>query len=161
MSLKELAQRFNQLPESGKKQVHRHVCWMTLLAWQRFANQIQEINYVDSVVGMAHKMDLGLPFDAFDVIFNPLAPAIRRERIAALKERYLEPLSALQDGDLELPNQIEPGYYAIYNAFAKYALGRTIDDWLIVNQALSVSSDESDWTKILSAALIYASDSME
>jgi hypothetical protein len=36
---------------------------------------------------------------------------------ADVAQRYLEPITALQDDDLELPNHIELSYYAIYNLY--------------------------------------------
>lgn len=51
--------------------------------------------------------------------------------------RYLEPICALHDDDWPLPDEVQFAYYAIYNTFEKYATCKAVDDWLIVNQALS------------------------
>ena len=56
---------------------------------------------------------------------------------SAIQKKYREPICALQDDDWVLPEEASYAYYAIYNFFQKYALGKPIDDWLIVNQALS------------------------
>jgi hypothetical protein len=43
-------------------------------------------------------------------------------------------------------------YYANYNTFNKYIRNEDVDDWLIVNQALSAEPDESRWQLLLEAA---------
>ncbi|MFE3759550.1 hypothetical protein ACFXO9_35055 [Nocardia tengchongensis] len=76
-------------------------------------------------------MDVELPADA-------LRSARAGVDLADIGNRYLEPITALQDDDLTFPDPVEFAYYAIYNCFSKYSRGDDIPDWLIVNQALSV-----------------------
>ena len=81
-------------------------------------------------------MDLALPCDAFRAA---------REGCDAAKvaERYLEPITAMEDEDLKFPENIAFAYYSIYNLFCKYTRHRDIDDWIIVNQALSSEPEEA------------------
>ena len=55
--------------------------------------------------------------------------------------------------DLEFPDPVEYAYYAIYNLFRKYVQGRELDDWLIVNQALSSSDRPLEWEIQLGVAI--------
>jgi hypothetical protein len=74
---------------------------------------------------------------------------------ADVQARYREPIVALQDDDLELPEEIEYAYYAVYNLFLRHGLAEPIDDWLIVNQAVSslgVSAEDA-WAAALEAPL--------
>ena len=133
-SLPELHARFLELPAEARWCVHARLCARAVAAWQRYLAAEGELSYTDSVIGMFHTVEARLPADAWVCVFG-------RPRTGSLKEieyRYREPTVALQDGDLELPDPIYYGYCAVYNAFLKYAVGRPIDDWLIVNQALSV-----------------------
>ncbi len=59
----------------------------------------------------------------------------------------------MQDHDLEFPKIIEFAYYSIYNLFCKYVKGRAIDDWIIVNQAISSEGDQAKWAIMLSETL--------
>ena len=72
---------------------------------------------------------------------------------AGVARRYLEPLAALQDDDLELLGQIELAYYAIYNLYRGAVAGAAIDDWLIVNQALTAEEDPALRRMLLADAL--------
>jgi len=62
--------------------------------------------------------------------------------------RYKEPIISIQDNDLSFPKNIEYGYYSIYNLFQKYTQAKNVDDWLIVNQALSIEDIDSDFITI-------------
>lgn len=156
-ALPELAARFRQLGPAGKWLVHRYLCANALVAWLRFTAATGAIDYVDSVIGMGHRLDWQLPADAFNLVFGHSAGEAGDASIGEIEYRYREPIVAFQDDDLELPDAMELGYYAIYNAFQKYALGRMIDDWLIVNQALSVAPEQPEWEALLSGALATAS----
>lgn len=106
------------------------------------------LRYRDSVVGMRHDVDVELPGDA-------LRSACAGADLTEVGERYLEPISALQDDDLAFPDPIEFAYYAMYNCFRRYARGDAIDDWVIVNQALSahdVDEAASRLTRAIAAA---------
>ena len=59
----------------------------------------------------------------------------------------------MQDADLEFPQEIQHAYYALYNLFRKHAIKEDVDDWLIVNQALSSEIDESRWLSLLADAI--------
>jgi hypothetical protein len=125
-----------------------------LAAWTRYAAAAGRMTYYDSVVGMFHVVDLQLPADAFAAAFGVPDEA----SAAAMEQRYLEPLAALQDDDLDFPGSTLLGYYAVYNAFMKYARHADIDDGLILSQALSGSGPESEWLPMLAAAVREAEE---
>ncbi|HEU4326870.1 MAG TPA: ankyrin repeat domain-containing protein [Roseiflexaceae bacterium] len=154
--LPESAERFHALPAEAKKRVHEYLCAKALEAWLRYAIAAGEISYNDAVVGMFHVVDILLPVEAYALVFGGLGRVSPAFAADPLEHRYREPVVALQDDDLEFEEGVLLGYYAIYNAFLKYALGRPIDDWLIVNQAVSVFSDRHDWEILLQTALVYA-----
>ena len=104
-----------------------------------------------SVVGMGHTIDISLPADALNA-------AHTGEDRASIDARYREPIVSLQDIDLEFPNPVEFAYYAIYNCFRLYAIGKPIDPWLIVNQSLSCIDEPKSWDLRLSAAIEAAQE---
>ncbi|GEM30629.1 hypothetical protein NN3_16360 [Nocardia neocaledoniensis NBRC 108232] len=126
---------FFQLGADRRRLVHLALCEDALLTWNDYVQgNPAALRYRDSVVGMGHTVDVELPADA-------LRAARAGVDLTDVDRRYLEPIAALQDDDLTFPDSVELGYYAIYNCFRKYVSGDDIQDWLIVNQALSVHPD--------------------
>lgn len=76
------------------KTLHQSLCRRALRIWQ---SEIRPTSYRDSIAGISHELDLTLPADAYVATFES-APS------EGLAQRYLEPLSALQDEDLLLPH---------------------------------------------------------
>ncbi len=145
-----LAQEFLRLSAERRKRVHQILCSEALNVWARFSAQEDKLTYADSVVGLVHEVDFQLPIDAFRAAFTWCS----EDKSDAIAQRYLEPISALQDSDLEFPEPVLMGYYAIYNAFCKYARQENTDDWLIVNQALA--TDVNNAREMLNSALRQA-----
>ena len=102
---------------------------------------------MEGVCGTRQVVDERLPEDA-------LASARSAQGVEGVGARYGEPITAMQDGDLSFPEPATFAYYAIYNFFRRYGLREEIDDWLLVNQA--ISSEEEDWRAL--AALKEAMD---
>ncbi|MGW4356211.1 hypothetical protein ACWELJ_29405 [Nocardia sp. NPDC004582] len=129
------SQLFAQLGADRRRQVHLSLCEDALPTWTGYIHDKRaHLRYRDSVVGMRHDVDIELPADA-------LRSACAGTDLADVGNRYLEPITALQDDDLTFPDPVEFAYYAIYNCFRKYATGDDIPDWLIINQALSIHDD--------------------
>ncbi|MET9487385.1 hypothetical protein [Nocardia sp. NPDC006630] len=123
---------FLQLGGDHRRQVHLALCDDALPTWITYIRSKRTpLRYRDSIVGMWHHVDPELPADA-------LRAAHAGMDLADIGNRYLEPITALQDDDLSFPDPAEFTYYAIYNCFRKYVRGDDIPDWLIVNQALSI-----------------------
>ncbi|GAB4111052.1 MAG: hypothetical protein Fur005_26420 [Roseiflexaceae bacterium] len=144
--------QFRACTPAQRRRAIEWLCWQALTVWEAFLSEQEPLRYHDSVVGMQHRVDAVLPREALRYLQQGGADHIR----ADLNYRYLEPITALQDGDLELPMPIEYSYYAIYNLFQKYAEQRSIDDWLIANQALASMGDPDQVPSHLAAALAYA-----
>jgi hypothetical protein len=145
-ALPDLRAAFEELDGSRRRAVQLALCRHALGVWEAHLRRYGPFEYVDSVVGMYHCLDSALPRAA-------LASAEAGEDRADVAHRYLEPVAALQDDDLELPGHIELAYYAIYNLYRSAVEGAAIDDWLIVNQALAVEEDAAMWRRLLADAL--------
>jgi hypothetical protein len=143
------AESFGQLGADRQRQVHLSLCEDALETWSSYVGTRPPLRYVDSVVGMRHEVDVGLPADA-------LRSARAGVDLANVESRYREPIVAMQDDDLTFPDPVEFAYYAIYNCFRKHACGEDIDPWLIVNQALSSNDNKESWAPRLTQAMARA-----
>lgn len=146
-----LQKEFLVLSEPKKRFVQFELCRNALEILNNYFEQTGEINYVESVVGSFQTVDSKLPSDAFE-------SAQKGENLHDTNYRYAEPIAALQDDDLSFPGNITLGFYSIYNLFEKYVGNRNIDDWLIVNQALSAEIEEEQWTELLKNAIEKANE---
>lgn len=92
--------------------VARSWAWLALeeavIVWERHAPNLK-MTYRDSVVGLHHEIDPALPR-------RTLAAT---EDHAALEQEWLEPITALQDDDWDLPAPARDAFYAAYNAHAR------------------------------------------
>jgi len=74
------------------------------------------LSYRDTTVGELHKVEKNLLNDALHLCrhfkSNPHLFIIQRD---ALLEKFLEPITAIQDDDWILPYPVERTFYAIYN----------------------------------------------
>lgn len=141
-----LQEEFLNLNAEKRKFVQFKLCENALEILNRYFNETGEISYVESVVGTFQTVDSKLPSDAFE-------SAQIGKNLRNSDYRYSEPISAMQDDDLTFPNHIELAFYSIYNLFQKYVLNRNIDDWLIVNQALSAEISAEKWNELLKNAI--------
>jgi hypothetical protein len=133
-SLESMPLNFFLLDADQRRLVHIMLSENALDIWNGFIQAQAQIEYVESVVGTHQVLDPFLPQEAFQA-------ASRGERSEEIAKRYREPITALQDDDLEFPEHITFAYFAIYNLFRKYSLAEPVEDWLIVNQALSALAD--------------------
>jgi hypothetical protein len=145
-ALPDLHAAFEGLYGARRRAVQIALCRHALGVWEAYLRRYGPVEYVDSVVGLYHCVDSSLPRDA-------LADVEAGVDRAGVAQRYLEPIVALQDDDLELPGHIELAYYAIYNLHRRAVEGAAIDDWLIVNQALAAEEDPALWRRLLADAL--------
>jgi hypothetical protein len=141
-----IAQEFFKLNPKQRKLVHINLCELALVEWNEFTLSKKEIKYTETVCGTDQVVEFSLPYNAVESVK-------KRKDIAKVKKSYLEPIVAMQDGDLQLPSDIEYAYYAIYNLFEKYIVHSKIDDWLIVNQALASLEKSHDIVAILENAI--------
>jgi hypothetical protein len=136
---------FMAMSAEQQRAVHLKLCEHALQVWEEYFPPGSTLTYRESVVGISQELETGLPREAL--------ASIREGRdLADIKSAYCEPIVALQDDDLKLPDPALYAYYAIYNAFRLHALGKVVDPWLIVKQALSMVEDRNV-TSVLQQAL--------
>lgn len=141
-----LLERFHALPTELRKQIQLDLCTRAFHLWLEYCRTRDSLIYVETVCGTQQMIDRLLPEDAIRCV-------VQHKDALKVRERYREPICALQDCDLELPDDVELAYYSIYNLFRKYVLGDPIDDWLIVNQSLSAHGKSADVSKILESVI--------
>ena len=141
----EAAEQFLALDGDKKRAVCIRLCERALKVWEANFPDSCRVAYQESVAGSTQTLDCGLPREA-------LAAVRAGTDSANIGQRCLEPLAALQDDDLALPEAAQFAYYAIYNAFECYVRQKKIDEWTIVNQALA-STDTHDPVAVLSDLL--------
>lgn len=109
-ALADLRAAFEALDGPRRRAVQLALCRHALAVWEVYLQGEGPVEYVDSVVGLYHCVDSALPRDALVSV----EAGVDRAGVA---RRYLEPIAALQDDDLERPGQIELAFYAIYNLY--------------------------------------------
>ena len=143
-----IAEKFFALDSEGKKNVHISMAKLALESWNKhLAAGNVPLEYQETVTGTHQKVDSSLPADAITAVISNNA--------AYISERYREPLCAMQDDDWEFNEDAEYAYCAINNTYKKYIEGNEIDDWLIVNQALSSLGEGEDIFSPLEQALSF------
>jgi hypothetical protein len=143
--------RFLALSPAQRRIVHEQMVGQALARWQAFAEAQGVIRYREHATGTEQFVDASVLVDA-------VAVARSGDGIAALEQRFREPIVALQDGDLSFPESVTCAYYAIYNFFRKYALQEECDDLMLLNQAGSSDEDEQEWEPALVKAIERAAD---
>jgi hypothetical protein len=141
-----LTDRFLMLPTDLRKAVHIDLCKDALRVWAGYCREHEYLDYVESVCGTSQKVDQDLPEAA-------IRSVLAGKDIENVAVRYQEPIAAMQDDDLEFPDDVEFAYYAIYNLFNRYVSDRIGDDWVIVNQALSAHGKGADYAAILETSM--------
>lgn len=144
-----MALEFHRLTRVRRRRVHDFVVRRAIENWWRQVASKGRITYVESVVGTTHELDPSLPADALEA-------AETGENVSAVHDRFLEPLTALQDGDLELADTAQFALYAVHNYFERYANAGDADDWTIVNQAMASEDDDAGALDLLERALAEA-----
>jgi hypothetical protein len=136
---------FMAMSAEQKRSVHLQLCGHALKVWEKHFPPGSGLAYRESVVGTLQFLETGLPREALE--------SIREGRdLAYIEDAYGEPIAALYDDDLKLPEPAMYAYYAIYNAFQLHVLGKAVDPLLIVKQALSAVEDH-EMTSVFQQAL--------
>src|SRR5712675_1374743 len=122
--MKQTAAEFFALPAAKRRLALLSLCAHSLAVWESHYSPGTSPSYQESVTGSVQELDVGLPREA-------LQAAQRGSEDAGIQERYKEPIVALQDHDLQLPDAAEFAYYAIYNAYRRYVASVDIEEKLI------------------------------
>jgi hypothetical protein len=140
----EILTAFRALPLHRRHEAMRMACSYAADVWERYAEG-GSVTYTDGVVGMQHVLDMTLPARALAAVDRKLAgDHVAPEEIWSA---YREPITALQDEDLDLPDDIARAYRAIYNLFG-LVFKRLIlydDGDIIIQQALTREDMISEW----------------
>ncbi len=126
--------------EEQKREIHFKLCEAALEVWLGYFLQSGPKEYFESVAGTKQSVDP-------EVLSEALAAARTGKHDNSIRERLGEIRVALYDGDLKLPEKIEFAFICIDKLTAKYVTGENLDDWLIVELALSALPDD-DISKI-------------
>lgn len=141
-----LPDRFLLLPLELRELVQIDLCSYALQVWEEYCRKHKHLDYVETICGTKQKVDLALPEAA-------LRSVVSGKDVENVADRYQEPITALEDDDLEFPDEVKYAYYAIYNFFNRYVGSRMDNDWVIVNQALSAYGKSADYVAILESSM--------
>ncbi|MCP3891796.1 MAG: hypothetical protein GY702_23465 [Desulfobulbaceae bacterium] len=112
-----------------KRAVHIALCRQALDKWQGYCESVADLSYVEAICGTKQVVDPHLPSDALNAVIACRASD-------DVSTRYHEPIAALQDDDLELPDDTEFAFYVIYNLHQRYIVGRLllfmINEWFLM-----------------------------
>jgi len=149
--MKNLGEIFLKLSANEKKRIHVMLCERSLNKWNDYVSKHKDIYYTESVCGTKQQLNMNLPREAIKSVKMGV-------NILSIEQKYTEPIAAMQDEDLKFPEAIMFAYYSTYNLFRKYLCSADVDDWLIVNQALSSEDNRKSAEEILSQAVIQGSN---
>jgi hypothetical protein len=130
-----IAAQFYSLDPNARRAVVVRLLEEALRVWGQHYSPGTRPTYQESVTGSIQELDVDLPKEALEAIRAGVDTK-------AIAERYREPIVALQDEDLELPEAAEFAYYAIYNGYRRYIERHAVEEKLLLNQALSCLPSE-------------------
>ncbi|MFT5353974.1 MAG: hypothetical protein ACI9KE_001174 [Polyangiales bacterium] len=131
-----LHERYQALSKAKQRTLHLKLAEESARKWRAYVESKKLESYGESIAGTIQRLDWSLPADAIDVVRRGVDDK-------NIKGRYQEPIVAMQDDDLCFERPFEFAYYCVYNLFGFYLAGQK-DDWLIVNQGLSVFGSTSE-----------------
>ena len=142
MTLKEL---ISTLEESSQYDLALTLTNKTLPIWDSYA-KTNKLEYVDTVVGMHHKVEKDILSRTLSTIKQELLnPKTQHRKIEQLREEFSDPIVAMQDLDWELPPPVELTFYATRNLLDKInGEEMTVFDepqiYVVINQAIDALS---------------------
>ncbi len=125
-----VAEKYFSLSPEAQKKVQIELCLKAYDLWLEYVSSNGIVEYQETVTGTIQVIDYQLPKDAIDSV------ALGHDDLD-VKQRYLEPATALQDEDITFSDDMEMAYYAIHNLFHFHIANTVEDSWLIMNQSLS------------------------
>lgn len=144
MTLKEF---ISSLEESAQYELALVLTNKTLSIWDNYS-KTNKLEYVDTVVGMHHKVEKDILSRTLSTIkLELLNPKSQRNKISKLSEEFSDPIVAMQDLDWELPSPVELTFYSTRNLLDKVN-GKevTVFDepqiYVVINQAIDALSQE-------------------
>lgn len=111
MSLKEY---LSTIEENRQYELAVSLLKTGLPIWTEYTNKFKKLDYVDTVVGMYHKVEKDI-IERTIKIANDEISGLKSGKLNQLKHEYLEPVVALQDLDWELPESVLLIFYSAKN----------------------------------------------
>ncbi|RJX33247.1 MAG: hypothetical protein C4516_02310 [Oxalobacter sp.] len=128
------AKQYLSLPPEQQKAVQLRLCERALEIWENVMPK--PIVYRDKTTGTLQFLEVGLLREAI------LSVKMGQDKYL-IAQRFVNPMSGLQDGSFVVPEKARFAYFSIHNLFATHILRSQNDPWLVTNQALAALSDEN------------------
>lgn len=87
--------------------------------WNEYSSKKQKLEYVDTVVGMAHSVDREIINRVLDTSKRWKNKGVISKDLEQLNVDFDDPIVALQDLDWEIPENIQLIFYSAYNLVGK------------------------------------------
>jgi len=136
------------LEESSQYDLALTLTNKTITIWDEYA-RTNKLEYVDTVVGMHHKVKKDILSRTLSTIKQELLnPKSQQNKIRQLREEFSDPIVAMQDLDWELSPPVELTFYATQNLLDKInGEETTIFDepqiYVVINQAIDALSQSN------------------
>jgi hypothetical protein len=121
---------FNVMSPAEKRDTLLSLGNRALDVWESYAAMHRPVEYTDCPSATPRQLDTSLPNDALNAVRAGV-------KSANFESRYMEPLRALRDGDLDIPTHPRFAFYGIYNLHRRYNCDVQVNDWQILTQLLS------------------------
>jgi len=116
MGLKEFTVTLN---EEKRFELSIKLIKLGLPIWNEYAIKKKRLEYVDTVVGMHHKVDRKIITRVLETADNLKKKKSIQNELQKLKDDFNDPIVALQDLDWKIPKHIELIFYSAYNLTEK------------------------------------------
>ena len=107
---------YSLLPEKKQYELSIKLLQISIPIWNDFSNKKTNLEYVDTVVGMEHKVAKDIIQRTLDVALKEISkPKSKTIEITNLKNEYRDPIVSLQDWDWEIPESVQLIFYSANN----------------------------------------------
>jgi hypothetical protein len=129
----------NSLPKERLSALAIKLCDKACPIWTDYC-KIGGLTYRDTVVGLLHTIQENLLSDTLELCNRlQINSDLFDNEYTILKDEFLEPVTALQDDDWELPYPVEKVFYAVYNLLLGFKQQRSLNNdlfhYVSANQA--------------------------
>ena len=136
-----LEKRIEKLPEKRQLELAIKFLEIGLPIWTEFAKN-NRLEYTDTVVGMHHVIDYKIVEKAIELAKKTIDENFKKHKVSILQEEYLEPITALQDLDWEIPEEPKLVFYSAHNLVEKLAgKEKTVFNELTIYVSINQSID--------------------
>jgi len=121
-----LQRYYNDLPGDLKAELAVRIARLTLPVWEKYAEE-DNLIYTDTSGGITHKIDRNIfpetikEIEDYILLSRDNEYSYNNSGLVELYENFEEPVSALYDGDWEVPAEVESSFYCLYNLLRELA----------------------------------------